>query len=430
MGQYSVAYGKRDEVFDIPDQYKVHVIHPRPSRPITDIKAGILEALQSPIASKPFRDIFSKGDNVAIVVSDVTRLWIRSHLLVPVLLDQLNQLGIPDNDIRVVMATGDHRDQTEEEHRMIVGEEVLRRVRIFDHDCMDADLVDLGKTSRGTKVFMNRMVAEADKVILTGGICYHSLAGFGGGRKSIAPGVSGYQTIQENHGLVFRSHPGMVGCGKMAGNPVAEDMDEITAMVNPSFLLNVVVNEHKEFISIVAGNWREAHLAGTKVVENTCGIRDIEMADVIIASCGGYPKDIQLNQAIKAVENAAYAVRDGGDIILVAECFGGPGPDAFLSWFKYKTPDELSRALHANFTMPGFVALMTLGFEQTKTIYLVSGLESALVESVGMKPAPSVRWALEQIIAQHSPKTINIMPHATMTFPIVDKECCAASQGS
>jgi nickel-dependent lactate racemase len=413
--QYSVHYGKREEVFAIPDSFRVNVIGSNPTRPVADMKAGVLAALAAPIGSPPFRQVFGRGDRVVIVVSDVTRLWVRSDVLVPILLDELNGVGIPDEDVAVVFATGDHRSQTAEEHRLIVGEEVLRRVKVYDHDCQAADLVDLGRSSRGTAILLNRRVYEAPKVILTGGISYHLLAGFGGGRKSIAPGVAGYATIQENHGLALKG-AGAIGAGVLAGNPVAEDMDEICALAAPAFLLNVVVNENKAFIGIVAGHWREAHAAGTKIVAEAFGVPIREKGEVVVASCGGYPKDIQLYQSIKALDNADYAAKDGGSIVLVSECFDGPGPEAFLSWFRHGTYAAMSAALHANFTMPGFVALRTKQILESKTVYLVSGLAAATAAQVGMRPAASVADALAAALPKGG-GLVHIMPHGTLTFP-------------
>ncbi|MDT8902349.1 nickel-dependent lactate racemase [Anaeroselena agilis] len=416
MTMYSVHYGKREEVFEIPADYRVNIIGSNPTRPVADMKAGVLAALAAPVGSPPFRQVFGPGDKVVIVVSDVTRLWVRSDVLVPILLDELNAAGVPDADVAVVFATGDHRSQTVEEHRLIVGDEVLRRVRVYDHDCQAADLVDLGRSRRGTAILLNRMVYEAPKLILTGGISYHLLAGFGGGRKSVAPGVAGYATIQENHGLALKAGPGEIGAGVTAGNPVAEDMDEICALAAPDFLLNVVVNENKDFIGIVAGHWREAHAAGTKVVEEAFAVPIRERADVVVASCGGYPKDIQLYQSIKALDNADYAAKDGGAIILVSECFDGPGPEAFLSWFRHGTYAAMSAALHENFTMPGFVALRTRQILESKTVYLVSGLAAETAARVGMKPAASVAAALAEALPAGG-GLVHVMPHGTLTFP-------------
>jgi len=420
MNRYSVLYGKREEGFQLPGDCKVNFVNAKPTKAIVDYKDEIIKALASPINSQSFYNIFKKGEKVAIVVSDYTRASYRFYQFIPVLLDQLNSIGISDQDIKIIMSTGDHREQTREQHLLVVGEEVLNRVKIYDHDCMAEDMVDLGTTSRGTKVFMNRMVCEADKVIVTGGITYHLLAGFGGGRKSIAPGVSGYQTIQENHGLALKLQRGeFLGCGCLDVNPVAQDMNEITEMVKPDFLLNVVVNEKKEFIGIVAGHWHDAFIQGAKIVEESFGIPIEEKGDVVIASSGGFPKDVQLYQSIKSLDNASYAVKDGGSIILVSECSDGPGPDSYLVWFEENNYEAMQEALYKNFTMPGFVALRTAEIIKNNSVYLVSGLDKKLVEKVGMKPVNSVQEALTLIAKGKTIQNVQVLPYGSLTFPLV-----------
>jgi len=420
MGKFSVLYGKREEGFYLPDDCQVNTIKAKPTKAIADYRTEIVNALKNPINAPSFYDSFKVGEKVAIVVSDYTRASYNFYKFVPILLNELNKLGIPDQDISIIMSTGDHRDQTREQHLLVVGEEVLNRVNVYDHDCMASDLVDLGVTSRGTKVFMNKMVCDADKVIITGGIAYHLLAGFGGGRKSIAPGVSGYQTIQENHGLALKLQDSeFIGCGSLANNPVALDMTEITQMVNPDFLLNVIVNEKKEFIGIVAGHWQDAFTKGTKIVEEAFGIPIEEKGDVVIASSGGFPKDVQLYQSIKTLDNAAYAVNDGGSIILVSECSDGPGPESYLIWFEHEDYEKMQTALNKNFTMPGFVALRTAEIIKNNKVYLVSGLDKSLVKKIGMEPVDSVQQALDLIGKEKAIQKVQIMPYGSLTFPLV-----------
>ncbi|MGI6227742.1 MAG: lactate racemase domain-containing protein, partial [Peptococcales bacterium] len=236
MNKYSVLYGKREEQFQLSASCNVNFIQAKSTQPLVDYQEEILEALKNPINSPSFYELFNKGEKVVIIVSDYTRASYNFYKFIPILLDELNKQGISDQNIIIIMSTGDHRAQTREQHLLVLGEAVLNRVKVYDHDCLAEDLVDLGTTSRGTRVLMNRMVMEADKVIVTGGICYHLLAGFGGGRKSIAPGVSGYQTIQENHGLALKLQEGEhIGCGSLDENPVNLDMQEITQMVKPDF---------------------------------------------------------------------------------------------------------------------------------------------------------------------------------------------------
>ncbi|SHI07782.1 nickel-dependent lactate racemase [Desulfosporosinus lacus] len=426
MNRFEVAYGKETLSFLLPSSVNAMEIEAKASQPILDIEQAILQAVGHPLGTAPLIEVVKPGDKVVIVVSDHTRLWVRTDVLLPVLLDVLNMAGIPDKDISLVTATGDHRLLTLEEHTAICGAKVLERVPVFDHECQSQDLVDLGLSTQGTPIKINRRVWEADKVILTGGIAYHLLAGFGGGRKSIAPGVCGYEMIQKNHALALKEagpsglNPN-IQTGKMEGNPVAEDMLEIARLVGVDFILNVVVNEKKEFVYIAAGELHQAHLAGCRVTEEIFGIEIKEKADLVIVSSGGYPKDIQLYQSIKALDNATYAVKEGGIIILVSECSDGIGSQPFQDYFKYGEVEDMSARLHADFTMPGFVSLRTASICRKTPVILISSLPEDVVKLVKMVPAhsPAEAWQLATQMLGQQPKSIYVMPHGGNTFPIM-----------
>lgn len=426
MNRINLAYGKNKLYFELPSEVKVQEIEAKTSQPIMNIEETIRQAVSHPLGTPPLIELVRPGDKVVIIVSDITRLWIRTDVLLPVLLDILNEAGVPDQDISIVTATGDHRLQTVKEHTAICGAKVLSRVSIYDHECQASDLVDLGLSSRGTPIKVNRRVWEADKVILTGGIAYHLLAGFGGGRKSIAPGVCGYEMIQKNHSLALKGadptglHPN-IKTGKMEGNPVSEDMLEIARKVGVDFILNVVVNEKKEFVHLAAGDLQEAHLAGCRVVEEIFGIEIKEVADLAFVSCGGYPKDIQLYQAIKALDNATYAVREGGVIVLISECSDGIGSRPFEEFFEYGDVEGMSAKLHQDFTMPGFVSLRTASICRKTPVILISALPEEVVRRMKMIPAPSLEkaWQLASQILGRQPESIYLMPHGGNTFPIL-----------
>lgn len=425
MNRFKLPYGKVMLTFELPSTVKVMDIVAKDSQPIVDIEHAIRQAVANPIGTPPLDEVVNPGDKVVIVVSDVTRLWVQTNVLLPILLDILNAAGIPDKDISIVTSTGDHRLQTLAEHTAICGDKVLARVPIYDHECHATDLVNLGESSQGTPIRVNRRVYEADKVILTGGIAYHMLAGFGGGRKSIAPGVCGYETIQKNHALALKGG-GLSGVnpnietGRMVGNPVAEDLLEITRIVGVDFILNVVVNEKKEFVYLAAGELHEAHIAGCRVTEEIFGITIEEKAELVIVSSGGYPKDIQLYQAIKALENSSYAVREGGVIILISECSDGIGSVAFHEFFKHGEAEDMNAKLHADFVMPGFISLRTASICRRSPVILISSLPDEVVKSVKMIPAHSPEDALQLAsqIMGHQPKSVYIMPHGGSTFPI------------
>ena len=219
----------------------------KPAPAIENVRAAVQEALRNPIDSLPLAQVVNKGDKVAIIASDITRKWAMHDLFLPALLDELNLAGIPDSDIFLVVGLGAHRYHTPAENIATYGEEVVKRIRIEQsHAQEDKDFVHVGKTSRGVDTYINKHVLAADKVILTGGIVYHLMAGFGGGRKSIMPGVAGYSSIQGNHSFCLHDEIGKgssPNCesGKIEGNIMHQDMTEMAAFINPAFLLNAVL---------------------------------------------------------------------------------------------------------------------------------------------------------------------------------------------
>ena len=202
MGEkkFSFGFGSAAMELSLPEEKIIYEIEGRPAAAIENVPAAVTAALRNPIGTPPLQEIVKPGESVAIIVSDITRAWIKSNLFLPTLLDELNAAGIPDQDIFIVIALGAHRPHTEEEDVVVCGAGVCHRVRVYQHNARDkAGLVYSGRTSRGVEVWNNKRVVEADRIILTGGIVYHLMAGFGAGRKAVMPGISGYDTIQANH---------------------------------------------------------------------------------------------------------------------------------------------------------------------------------------------------------------------------------------
>lgn len=420
-----MPYGKTQLTFDLPSDYRVRTIAPHHKDRLADPDAAVLEAIRNPIKSPPLREIVKAGETVCIITSDITRLSTRPDFILPALLQELNDCGIPDDQIFIMMACGDHRSQTPEEHRKLVGDRVYDRVRIYDHDAKDeANLVYLGDTRRGTPVWLNRMVHEADRIIITGGLSHHSFAGYGGGRKALLPGVAGYQTIQANHSLVVRKNPGEVtGPGAIANNPLADDLMEAAYMAKPDFLINNVTNEHSEVVAVVAGELQEAWLEGVRICDSMFSIELDAAADLVIASAGGYPKDMQLYQSMKGLENAAKAVKDGGTIILVSECSDGPGHPEFVEAFRLGAVAEVGASLKERYTIQKFVCFFVSEIEARAAVILISSLPDDVVKEVGMIPAHSPAEALALAAARVPADAEAILiPYGMVTFPVAPRK--------
>lgn len=426
-----LKYGRRTMNLEIPKDNLISVLKAGNIPAAPDERQAAIEALKSPIDSSPLCEIVKEGEKVTIIASDITRN-VRNRVVIPALIDELRGAHIPYEDITIVVATGTHRGHTFQELEYLFGPEVTKRVRIVDHDSRNKDgLVYVGTTSRGTPVWLNRLVAEADKVIITGGIVYHSMAGFGGGRKAICPGVSGFETIQHNHKLMLnppQEGGGLketVGCGKLRSNPMAEDMDEIAAMVNPSFMVNVILNDEGKIAKVVAGDYRKAFEEGCRIVEKFFSLKVREKADALFLSCGGFPKDIDLYQATKAVENSIGVLKEGGVVVLFAECPEGVGHNDFYRIiYEFKTRREREEELWREFTIAKAVGYMlTLTCEKHRVI-LVSNFDPEEVLEMGMIPAKDARQALEKVreILGHEFRAY-VVPQASSSMLFLSEDC-------
>jgi lactate racemase len=426
-----LKYGEGEVTFPLPAKQIYFEVVGKEYPAIADIPEAIRASLEKPIDSPPLRELLRPTDKVVITVSDITRSWQRMDLVLPTLFDTISRAGIPDENVSILVVVGGHRRNTREEMEQLCGREICRRVNVVNHDARDLqNMVYLGKTSRGTEVSINRVVAEADRLILTGGIIYHYMVGYGGGRKSVIPGLSSIRTIQQNHlwamGRELGSGSnGNARSGKTRGNECHEDMMEIAGFVKPDFIVNVVPNADGEFAGIFAGNWVSAWQEGTKLVDEIYGVEIPGRADIVIASAGGSPRDINLYQAGKTMDNASYAVRQGGVMIVVSECPDILEPPEFPQWFQYPSTLEMERALRADFTIPGWVAFKEVECSDIATVIMVTRPENfELVGKAGIIPVTTVEAALDEAYKRCGTKTprIALMPQGAGTLPFLKAE--------
>lgn len=423
---YKLPYGDESISVDLDEKSIIGVLTSKSLPSIGNLKETMSDTMKNPVGTKPLNEIVKPGERICIIVGDMTRLWVRHDLFLPYLFNELNEAGIKDEDIFIVSATGAHRNQSDEEHRMIVGDEVFNRVKVYDHDSKDKkNLVYLGTTSRGTPVWINRMVHEADRIIVTGGVVHHFLAGYGGGKKAILPGVCGYETIMANHKLSLdRSGSGAdprVCAGRLKGNPLSEDMIEATNMTHVDFSVNVVINDDGYIGYVSCGDMVLAHEKPAGVVDEYFSVPIKEYADLVIASCGGYPKDINLYQTYKTIYNSRRAVKDGGVVIILSESREGIGNDKFLSIFT-DYPDRRSREAHLkdNYDIASFEGYTVSLWEENVDFVVISSIDDKEIKSMGLIPAHSMDEALEYAYQKlgKNPQAY-IMPHGSTTFPVL-----------
>jgi lactate racemase len=426
--QVRLKYGRGEVVFSLPAGQIYCEVLGKDYPAIADIPAAIRAALERPIDSPPLKELLRPTDKVAITVSDITRSWQRMDLVLPHLLETTARAGIPDENISILVVVGGHRLNTTEEMELLCGKEACRRVNVVNHNARDPqNMVYLGKTSRGTEVAINRVVAEADRIILTGGIIYHYMVGYGGGRKSVIPGFSSIRTIQQNHLWAMGPELGSGSnrnavSGKTRGNECHEDMMEIAGFVKPDFIVNVVPNAEGDYAGVFAGNWVSAWQEGTKLVDEIYSVEIPGLADIVIASAGGDPKDINLYQTGKTMDNASYAVRKGGAVIIVSECPDILEPPEFPQWFQYPSNLEMEKALRADFTIPGWVAWKEVECSDIASFIMVTRPENAaLVKKAGIIPVTTMEEGLEEAyrVCRTKEPRITLMPQGANTLPVL-----------
>lgn len=417
MHSIVLQYGREKISLDLPEKHLLRVLEGNRSENRKPEGTIILEALANPIASPRLRDIAKPGEKICLVISDITRSWQKQSLFLPYIVREINEAGIPDEDITILCATGSHRKQSEAERRLLLGEKLAARFRVIDHDCRDKDnLVYMGKTSFDTPVWINRLAAESNHIVLTGAVVYHDMVGWGGGKKSILPGIAGYETIMANHSLSLSSVAGEgtnpnVKSGNIEGNPLHADMLEAAALLAPSFMFNVVMDEAGDIGGAVAGHYEKAHAVGRQMVSRTDGVLIDEKADLVIASAGGFPKDIELYQTSKAISNSKEALRPGGTLILLAACEEGLGNDELEAIIK-DFDDNLAREqeLRRSFTIAKYSGFLITEAAANYRIILVSGLAPDLLAAAGIQVVTSLAQAMK--IARKS------LPENFMTYVI------------
>lgn len=415
---YQIKYFKDYVPFQMEENHPVQELLPKHCPAVESEEAEVKRALAHPIDSEKLSDIVKPGEKIVIITSDVTRP-VPSWVIVPCLLEELEKAHISMKDVTIVFGLGSHRPMTEEEHRRLVGDDVYEKVTCIDSN--PDDCIHMGTCQNGTSVDIFRTVAEADRRILVGNVEYHYFAGYSGGMKAIMPGVASRESIQSNHKNMIR--PGSYA-GNLEGNPVRDDIEEVAKYCPVDFIVNVVLDDHKQIAYAAAGHPVAAHRKACHFLDEIYKIQIEKPADVVIVSTGGYPKDINLYQAQKSIDNAKHAVREGGIMVVAASCKEGYGSDTFGRWIQnYDTPEERIQAIHEHFELGGHKSA-ALGLVQQKcTIYLVTDMDDALVEKANMVPFHDLQTAIDAAFAKMGKgASAYIIPIGGSTLPMIKKQ--------
>ncbi len=366
--------------------------------PLTDEQIG--SKIEDPIDSQKLEDIVSAGETVLIVVPDATR-QVACDQMVNLLVRRLIANGTNAFDIRIIFATGIHRKVTRDEKDSILSPFINQRIKTLDHDPRDlAQIVSLGETAMGIPIELNRALFEHDKVILIGGVSFHYFAGFTGGRKLVCPGLASSRTISATHKLAFdcekMTRREGVATGLLDGNAVHEAFEEIVRKIETSFAINTIVNDKGQAIDVFCGDWISSHRTACDTYARGHTVQLLEQRELVIVSCGGFPHDINVIQAHKALEAASHACRPGGTILLVAECSEGTGRSDFLTWFEADNSDAAARKLCERYQVNGQTAWSLLRKTESFQVGIVTQLSKADLERMRFTAVGSLDEAISK----------------------------------
>lgn len=419
MKQYTWHYGEGDMTFSVDETRVVNELHMATVPTLANPEQAIREALDHPIASAPLKALVKPGETVAILANDPTRVA-NSFVFMPILVDYLNECGIPDSHITVIFALGTHREMTQAEMVEAIGENVANRVRMVNsYAKRREDFIEVGTTSFGTPVRFHKDAVNADHIICTGSVVHHFFAGYGGGRKALLPGCAEYETIRHNHSLMLNP---AAEIGRLEGNPIYEDQVEGTEMCRPTFLINVVLNEQAQFTGVFCGDYIKAHKEACRFVDTQNGVRIKERTPIVIATCGGYPKDINIYQMQKTMDNAVKAVAPGGAVILLAECREGSGSPILDETIRtFDSIDAIEESVRRDFQIGRHKAYAVTRLMKKADFYLISSLDSAYARKAFFQPVASVEEAMKLLDEKYGKTAkITLMPYASYTVPLVE----------
>lgn len=415
MAKVDLKYQSSYITVDIPDKNLVGVLDAEDLPGVEDPVGEVKRALENPIESLRLKELAKGKKNVVILASDITRPS-PSDIIIPPIIEELIEAGVDYSNISVVFGLGYHRKHTVDEMKNLVGEDVYKKVKCIDHDIDQC--VPIGTTSFGTPVELFKPVVDADFIIATGNLEFHYKAGYSGGNKALLPGVCSKKTIETNHVMMIK--PGTMP-GRADGNPMREDIEEAGEMAGVDFMVNAVLNSHKGIVKVVAGHPVKAHREGTKYIDIMYKRELDDKVDIVLASCGGYPKDINLYQAQKGLENASYAVRDGGSIILLAECREGFGEELFEDWMRRsKTPHEPVEWIQKEFLLGAHKAAVICMVLERAKLYIISAFDDDTAREIFFIPVKSVQEALDSAFEEYGEEaSVLVLPYANSTLPYV-----------
>ena len=413
----NLAYGSGHLPIEVPDD-RTTVIEPANIDGLADEQAALLDALQKPIGSQPLLERISPDTKICIAFTDITRATPNDRII-PWL---LKHLGGPSDNITLLNQLGTHRPNTREELETMLTPEVVANYRVLNHEPENPEaLVQVGTTADGTPALLNRQIVEADFRIITGFIEPHFFAGYSGGVKGIMPGCAGLKTVMSNHGPKNIGDP-QATFGVTEGNPLWEELRDIALKTGPTFLLNVTLNEQRDITNVFAGDIIEAHKTGCTFVKKSA-MQPVEQPfDIVVTTNSGYPLDLNLYQGVKGMSAGARVLKEGGTLILAAECRegvpGGSPLDELL-----RSADSIEEIL-AKLSTPGFVrpeqwqAQIQALVQRRAEVLVRCELDDATLRACHLGPCADISAEVAQRLAKLGPDArVAVLPQGPLTIP-------------
>jgi len=417
-----LAYGIKGLDIHLPDNLNVTVVEPEHVQAFENQAESVRDALRQPIAASPLKGSVKSSDKVAIVFNDITRP-IPYKIILPVLLDELDH--VPDDHIILLNATGTHRSNTQQELREILGDEIVHRFRVFQNNALDPDSHTFaGTTESGNEIWLHKEYIESDVRILTGFIEPHFFAGFSGGGKACMPGLALLETILRNHSVKNLDDP-KATWGTTHGNPVWEEITEAASIVQPTFLLNVTLNRDKQITGVFAGDLEESHKRGCTFARQSAMIPVKEPYDIVITCNSGYPLDLNLYQSIKGISAAAQIVKQGGSIIMAADCWDGiPGHGEYARLLlEADGPEHLLQTIRSHgFSVQDMwqAQIQALLLQKANVYFNSKNLSDEQVVGAMLRPCHSIEATVDKLIREHGQNaSICILPQGPQSIPYI-----------
>ena len=415
---FDLAYGTGTLPLDLPDGLEPVVLVANEQPALPDAVQAVRDGLKNPIGAEPLVKQLKdkKPEKIVVVVNDETRPT-PYYAFFPPLVEAFEEAGIRDDQVTFVIATGIHDPHSKELNEKTYGKHMTDRFKFVSHIAKDDDsLVHMGRFDSGYEFYVNKLAVEADFLITVGVVMPHYFAGFSGGRKSILPGLAGFRTVEQNHARMVEL---MDNLPPIRQNPVSLEMIEAARMVGVNFIINAVTGSNKEVVKIVAGDLVAAWYEAVETSSSMFEIPFEKQVDICVSSACGYPRDVNMYQAQKALDHADRITRDGGTIILVTESPSGYGEDVFERWMrKGMTPQQIMDRIRTNFVMGGHKAYGFAKVAANKKFILVSSLSAEDSLPLFATKAESVQAAFDAALAENPGATVAVLPQGSLTLPV------------